>query len=243
MYSKSSLAYGKFKLCFEENLNRFLKDIMMISKRTASLILAIIFSSLSIYAQNENLEAKTPDKKIPTVMMTRRGVAIPQNEISLSYGGGTQGEVFYYTADIIRLMLTGWMDGSQISGINSSGAFSLEYQRFVHPYISVGAALSYENIHYFRQSENGQNFSNHANILYAVPMAKFQWFHKRNVGMYSKVGLGVMMLNDQGSSSQWSWATQITYAGIDFGSTLFRGFVEMGAGCQGMLAAGVKFRF
>ena len=69
--------------------------------------------------------------------------------------------------------------------------------------------------------------------------------------MYSRVGLGAMMI---GTYSDPKDGTNPTYTplflpaaplsvvGIEFG-TWVRGFVELGAGMQGILLTGVKFSF
>uniref|UniRef100_UPI00402A12CB hypothetical protein n=1 Tax=Candidatus Cryptobacteroides bacterium TaxID=3085639 RepID=UPI00402A12CB len=81
-----------------------------------------------------------------------------------------------------------------------------------------------------------------------MPAAKAFWFRKPHVAMYSKLAAGVTLLDDydeEADSHSFDpyWAAQVTLAGVQFGGERFRGFVEAGAGMQGLVLAGLSVSF
>lgn len=81
-----------------------------------------------------------------------------------------------------------------------------------------------------------------------MPAAKVFWFRKPHVAMYSKLAAGVTLLDDydeEADSHSFDpyWAAQVTLAGVQFGGERFRGFVEAGAGMQGLVLAGLSVSF
>jgi len=63
--------------------------------------------------------------------------------------------------------------------------------------------------------------------------------------MYSKLALGVLIGSDSGEPNDKTTAAlgwQASAVGAEFGSS-FRGFVELGFGEQGILLAGLRYKF
>lgn len=81
-----------------------------------------------------------------------------------------------------------------------------------------------------------------------MPAARMFWFRKPHVAMYSKLAAGVTLLDDYDEETDSRsydpfFGAQVTLAGVQFGGERFRGFIEAGAGMQGLVLAGVSFSF
>ena len=72
-----------------------------------------------------------------------------------------------------------------------------------------------------------------------------KWFNREHLSLYSKVALGVILGIDSGdddnkTSASLGW--QASLVGAEFGSA-FRGFIEVGCGEQGIILAGLRYKF
>jgi hypothetical protein len=84
-----------------------------------------------------------------------------------------------------------------------------------------------------------------------MPAFKYYYVNGKNFGMYSKLGAGAMMSvfkskdtkGGSDSDSKIYFMYQVSALGIEFGSQNFRGFLEAGAGEQGIVLAGLKYKF
>ena len=89
---------------------------------------------------------------------------------------------------------------------------------------------------------------------------KFDWVRKKNFGIYSKIGLGATYMyekevqkNDGSgqdiddkvvhSKGKWMANFQASLLGIEAGTEKIRGFAELGAGEQGIILAGLRYKF
>jgi hypothetical protein len=89
--------------------------------------------------------------------------------------------------------------------------------------------------------------------LTLMPAVKFDWLRKKNFGMYSKLAVGATLRNEKYDSNTSSgkdyndsevhvnW--QVSLVGIEAGSPTIRGFAELGFGEQGIILAGVRYKF
>lgn len=202
-------------------------------KRFISALLCVFLIQFNVFSQNRVQEQ-----------------AYPSNELSFAYGYVTYPEIALTLGGALGTALTGGL--SRLGEASMLGSFSLDYQHFVHRSISVGGTLAYEHCILRFDSRAGSSESgeaiynegerNHIGVISLMPSAKFQWFNTPHFGMYSKLAAGLMLVCSKDEVSP-NFAFQATPAGIDFGGRTFRGFLETGFGCQGLLLAGVRFCF
>lgn len=198
---------------------------------TAALVAMIVTVSLS--AQDAS----------PSVKQTYRQTS---HEISISYGEVSFADVFIYPWTAI---------GGAISGTPTSklsGIFSAEYFYFPKQNrYGLGIIVDYDGMHQTvvgdSESNMGQMLSDiNLNGISIMPAFKIGWFNTKYFGMYSKIGLGVWILNQKDkiktdvNSTQISLAAHVCPVGMDFGGKYVRGFVEVGAGWQGILTGGLR---
>lgn len=142
-----------------------------------------------------------------------------------------------------------WKDSKQI------GTIGLEYfHHLSNPKLAVGGIVTFahcgEDIVKKGDNSNvvGERTRNYFSVM---PAVKYSWINKENFALYSKVGAGLMILsenekdhelkkdeNDQRYYFMW----QASLIGVEFGGKL-RGFVEAGVGEQGIILAGIKYKF
>ena len=149
-------------------------------------------------------------------------------------------------------------------------AISLEYFHHLNKTVSIGAIASfngYTSDMYFnwQRTNSGGSSSKekigNAKKYYAtlMPAVKFDWLRKKNFGLYSKVAVGltyayekeVQKKDDSGKDvnktvsddSRFMGNFQLSLLGIEGGSQNIRGFVELGCGEQGIVLAGLRYKF
>ena len=83
-----------------------------------------------------------------------------------------------------------------------------------------------------------------------MPSVKYYYVNGKNFGLYSKVAAGVMMMRAKSESngksytdSDFRFMCQASLLGLEAGSQNFRCFFELGAGEQGIILAGLKYKF
>jgi hypothetical protein len=172
------------------------------------------------------------------------------NEISTSFGFSL---IDYGVSMIDKANLT-YVDPEtgRITGIHSGGsrgAYNIGYSRQLNCCISVGGSFGFN-----RTSINGIIYNANltlasANIYSLMGTAKFDWFHTRNdvFCMYSKVGLGVMVVQGivlQGllNGAFVAPTFQTSFVCLEVGKVVY-GFMELGMGMQGIVQVGVRTRF
>lgn len=170
-----------------------------------------------------------------------------RNEITLGYGRVTLVDVAHVAIGIFATAFTAGY--ARFDNFRSYGSANLEYYRVLNKTFSVGAAVSWfggaaDELNKDKVKVGDSYYSGFA----FMPAAKVFWFRKPNVAMYSKLAAGVTLLDDYGEEADSHsfkpyWAAQVTCAGVQFGGERFRGFVETGAGMQGLVLTGVSFSF
>ena len=88
-----------------------------------------------------------------------------------------------------------------------------------------------------------------------MPAVKFDWLRKKNFGLYSKAAVGVTYIFEKevqdnvgeskkiNDDSKFMVNFHATLLGVEAGSQKLRGFIELGVGEQGMMQAGVRYKF
>ena len=120
---------------------------------------------------------------------------------------------------------------------------NIEYSYGINKIIHVGAKLTcagtMQSVRHCATSELLYRDDNLA--IGAIVNLRFDWLRKRNVQMYSSIGLGL--------AARFSFNNNIlvpmydaTYVGASFGRSLY-GFVEVGGGISGLIRTGIGYRF
>ena len=176
-----------------------------------------------------------------------------KNEIAVSWGVGSNIEIIdVYTNIFTELLARTYSDNSY------SGPITLEYFHHINPRLSFGGMFSYEHASadiFSNWDKTQQNIGKEkSNYFTLMPAAKFEWIHKKTFSLYSKVGAGITFAKSTDKyTNQSSQATkesdsdcyfnfQVSAVGVQFGKKVC-GFTEIGFGQQGILSAGVRYRF
>lgn len=181
------------------------------------------------------------------------------NEISTSYGvsllGASIGVVSKYANWI------GWLgdvteystgDNIRVKSGGSKGIINLGYAYQVNKTWQFGVAFGFNRLSVELSDNTGSIQPLTANLFTIMNTAQVNWFRTGNdvFGMYSKVGLGVVLANyglmvgtaDEMKGTKPFFAPHLTAVGLEVGRN-FRGFLEIGAGMQGVVQMGIKARF
>lgn len=135
------------------------------------------------------------------------------------------------------------------------GPVSAEYFYHANEWLGVGAIFSYGRVStkYNSNTDNLEACTKVNSNYSLMPAVKFNWLRRPHFGMYSKLGAGVMLYDmkvtpvdpeEKATRDQVKgFNFQATALGIEFGGTQFRGFVEGGIGEQGVVLAGLRYKF
>lgn len=177
---------------------------------------------------------------------------IHPNEISASYGVSLLGSMIgsvINKADLVN-GLVGDDDYVAIKNGGTKGILNLAYTYQLNKTVSVGATAGINRMSVNLEDKTGKLTAAAANIYTLMATGKFDWFRTRSdvFGMYSKVGLGVMAMHGElveDKSLQgtlWLPTGHLSLIGLEVGRG-FSGFLELGAGMQGIVQAGIRARF
>ena len=134
------------------------------------------------------------------------------------------------------------------------GSLGIEY--FYHlsdPKLAVGGIVTYAQygedvVKKSTEQKVGERTRRYISLM---PSMKYYWVNKNSFGVYSKVAAGAMLLSDKSSDneinktnndSKMYFTFQLSAIGFEFGGK-FRGFIEAGVGEQGIVLAGLKYKF
>lgn len=196
-----------------------------------------------------------------------------KNELGISIGAGSNTEIFSGLAKLTEIaissIVTTTVTGGMATGYYKYGeesyipTVSLEYFRRVSKVVAIGGFVAFNGLNRdmlltWKDNSTGKktekktgearrrNFS-------ILPTAKFDWFRKHYFGMYSKVGIGISIMNetqkdDMKGGTDFSDTSvipnyQLTLLGMEGGSSRLRLFAELGTGEQGIILAGVRAKF
>lgn len=175
----------------------------------------------------------------------RDGGNPPKNEVSVSYGWGS---AYYLTGVLFRNVLYSFR--LDVDRLESMGIAAVDYRHYFNSRWAVGGTVCYEAstlpvarlILPGTGNEAVVDGTMYKNIS-IMPAVTLRWLQDSHVSIYSKLALGVMLLIDSEGPTSAAPCTCLTPVGMDFGGRNVRGFLEMNVGTQGLLSAGVKFRF
>ena len=175
-----------------------------------------------------------------------------KNEIGISYGAGVSllGDAFGNS------LLSGIFDSManrQWTNDKQFGTLAVEYFRHLNgdPKLAVGGIVTYAQfgedvVNRDNPSQKyGDRMRRYISVMASV---KYSWIDKNYWALYSKLAAGPMILlakttgDKTESDNKLYLMGQASLLGVEFGAQV-RGFVELGAGEQGIVLAGLKCKF
>lgn len=197
-----------------------------------------------------------------------------KDEVAISFGAVTNTQFLNAFSELFEVMgsamITGIATGGQYVGYATYDdksyipAFSVEYFHHMNSWLSLGAisCLNYYSSDMYCNWQNSSGITTKEKVgsgkkyfATLMPAVKFDWLRKKNIGLYSKIGIGATYMyekevqdNDKGEKdlyddSDLMFNFQATVIGFEAGSEKIRGFAELGMGEQGVLSAGVRVKF
>ncbi|MBR4338493.1 MAG: hypothetical protein IKP91_09735 [Bacteroidaceae bacterium] len=144
--------------------------------------------------------------------------------------------------------------GAVLSNEQFLGPLSIEYFYHYRSWLSFGGALVYgqSSMDVANQQEGPKVGTSKIQYLSLMPAMKFDWLRFSHFGMYSKLAAGYTMRlqhyiytdgRPQENENIFHPNFQISLLGIEAGSPRFRVYFEGGIGEQGVLLAGLRYKF
>lgn len=199
-------------------------------KKILLLVVAAMMATMSANAQN--------------------GYDNTKHEVALSYG---------------YLSNSQWLDAAFMSvnlfsGLNpvkgsAYGPISAEYFCHINNWLGVGAIFSFGQIstNYDSMANGTEVYTKKNTNFTLMPAVKFDWFRREHIGLYSKIGVGVLLCNMKTTPADpaemptnelvWGFNWQVSAIGFEFGGPQLRGFIEGGMGEQGVALVGIRYKF
>ncbi len=173
------------------------------------------------------------------------------NEISVGYGVSLLGSAFSSVVSKAGF-ISSLSDDEDVLIVRNSGTrgwINLGYAHQLNRVVSVGGALGFYNAGVKMTDQTGTADLS-LDVFTLMGTGKFDWFRTRSdiFGMYSKVGLGVMMLGAKTVEDDAPYETHFlptfhaSLIGMEVGRG-FSGFMELGVGMQGIFQFGIRARF
>ena len=196
-----------------------------------------------------------------------------RHEVGVTIGTGTVTELFSGIAQLTEIGVSAALTTAATVGNYTAyytygsksyiPTISVEYYYHVNKVIGVGGYVAFNGMTrdmYFEWTENGTG-TQHKDMVgkgklrnvSLIPTVKFDWLRKKHFGLYSKAGFGMSIMyesqkGENGSDTDYTDTSVIpnfeaTLIGAEVGSETWRGFAEYGVGEQGMLCAGLRYKF
>lgn len=163
-----------------------------------------------------------------------RGGEFRHHEIGLSYGLATGPQISNLYTEFFTFSL------AKVD-LRSTGSFAASYLYFHIKHIGVGGTIAYQQ----GNEPVDARFECKQNYVTALATAKFYWFNRPHVGMYSSIALGATYSfgHYEGEREQgWRFSGQVNAVCIEAGGRV-RGFLEAGFGTLGLLKMGIRYKF
>ena len=175
-----------------------------------------------------------------------------RHEIGISYGAVPNSIWIDVLADVIPAMF-----GETHEKERYIGPIGVEYYYHTSPLVGVGAVavLATNNEDAYAKEVLKSHYIRSYFTL--MPSVKFNWLRKNKWGLYSKVAAGASLAsfnnqdyNETGkltgekeTSNDVYFNFQASLIGVEAGGQHVRGFAELGIGEQGIILAGVRYKF
>ena len=196
-----------------------------------------------------------------------------RHELGVTVGYAPTSQLFDaigdFAAIVIEATATTIITGGTYTGytygeVQELPVFSLEYYYHINPVVGIGGYVSYtgstRDLYLnWRDNSNDRNRKEYCgkarhNNISIIPTFKFDWMRREHIGLYSKAGVGITIMNETQKDDKNSKGVdqsetsvvpniQFTLIGLEAGNQTWRGFAEIGLGEQGLANAGVRYKF
>ena len=171
-----------------------------------------------------------------------------KHEIAVSYGVAPFSDVYDAFDTFTSVIL-----GAKYDNEKFFGPISAEYFYRVSPLIGVGGIFVYANHHEDVLSNKVNVGERKKDFITVMPAVKFNWLRKETMSLYSKVAVGCTFasiseetaednVKRKSDDNETFFNFQLSAIGIEAGKSL-RFFAELGYGEQGVVFAGLRYRF
>ncbi|MEG1606860.1 MAG: hypothetical protein RR329_01385 [Mucinivorans sp.] len=206
------------------------------------LIATVLLVNMAVVAQTvENEVTKTRVK--------------PRANLSLSYGALPINANNWWDNKFVKSQPSyGVMESKHAVLLSNTGVVAFSVGIEFSPLLELSLPFSWSHNRGYFDNPASQPDAMHPNRnpdfyedwVCFTPNLKVNWFHRTNVRLYSRVGVGFGLVNrvDQqevGMKSTFILSWQLSPIGVEFGRKL-SGFVEVGYGNLGLVSAGIKLR-
>jgi len=173
-----------------------------------------------------------------------------KNEIRLGYGVLTAPEMANSLMSVWPAIgMTIWKD--TISDYNCSfyGVLSLEYKRYIKPWVSVGISLSVNPISTLIKTKHDKELTWNYYLINVLPRLDFQYVNKGIFSMYSGIQAGATVIlwqDREGSTNLTDTGVGFAYHVNAFGMRIgkeFGAYMEWGFGFRGIVNVGISGKF
>ena len=213
---------------------------------------AVVISTGISSAQSSNsVSTDSPDSPVKPQLYKKeiRKAAMPEqrNEITIGYGWGTFIDATFIFANGL---VTAFSAGNiKTDNYQALGSVNAEYYRVLNKTFSAGGSFSWTGGSAdIINKEDVKTGKSHYSAFVIMPSVKAYWFRKKHVAMYSKLALGLTLLDgfdNKESERDYSpfFAGQAGAVCIQAGGKHVRGFLETGGGMQGFVTGGLSISF
>ena len=168
-----------------------------------------------------------------------------RHEVGISYGAVPNSIWLDAFGDVISSIF-----GEKYEQDSYVGPIGIEYFYHTSPLIGIGAVATFVN-----NKEDGirdnQVVSKISSSYYTLmPAVKFNWLRRDKWGMYSKLAVGATYRDyskkhdqEKTTDNEVLFNFHVSALGVEAGGQQVRGFAELGIGEQGIILAGVRYKF
>ena len=196
-------------------------------KKLLAMVAVALMTAMNVNAQNGYDETK--------------------HEVAISAGALSNSQII----DAFET-IGGALVGAKFENEKFTGPISAEYFYHVKNWLGVGGILAYgqnKQDVYLLGDKDGVIKNSYLTLM---PAVKFDYLRKKHFGMYAKLAVGATLRKEKYDSNNDShdyddsmvhvnW--QLSLLGIEAGSPTIRAFTELGTGEQGIILAGVRYKF
>lgn len=172
-----------------------------------------------------------------------------KHELALSYGAGSNSQVFGFSSEFVGLLFTGGK--RSYDNHVAVGPIGVEYFYHTSKVVGVGVIGTYTHLSKDVMLNDAKQGSTRRNYVSLIPAVKLDWLRREKFGLYSKLGVGASYewqhnetvdgTKEDVTKVLFTW--QASLIGLEAGSTNVRGFLELGIGEQGVALVGLRYKF
>ena len=202
-------------------------------KRFLVIIVVALITSMSVSAQE--------------------GYSDTKHEVAVSFGTWSNSQWIDLYESIINI----WVTLGSVSEHNEklTGPISAEYFYHAKEWLGVGGIFVYgkSTSDTYLEHDNTKIGKSTNSYYTLMPAVKFDWLRKKNFGMYSKLAIGATLRSQKSESTDPAFKDetdsnihvnwQLSALGIEGGLPKVRAFAELGFGEQGVILAGLRYKF